>query len=58
MIQRWRVGEILHAHAVKAGVEMLFGRHVVGVDDTGPSIKLEGGIEITADLIIAADGEF
>jgi 2-polyprenyl-6-methoxyphenol hydroxylase-like FAD-dependent oxidoreductase len=60
VIEQSKVAEILHTHAVKAGVQFSFRKHVVRVNDDGtrPSVELEEGPRISADLIIAADGKF
>jgi 2-polyprenyl-6-methoxyphenol hydroxylase-like FAD-dependent oxidoreductase len=59
VIEQSKVAEIIHTHGAKAGVEFLFRRNVVKVNDsTNPSVELEEGPRISADLIIVADGKF
>lgn len=47
---------ILYDAALKAGAEIEFEKKVASVGQSAPSVTLEGGSIIAADLIVAADG--
>jgi salicylate hydroxylase len=57
VIHRANFHEILHARAHELGVEVKLGSKVEIYDADVPSVTLENGQVLTADLIIAADGE-
>ena len=56
MIERQHTGDILYQTAVAAGVDFRFGLRVVEVNEVKPSVTLEDGSELSADLIVGADG--
>lgn len=56
MIERQHTGNVLYQNAVEAGVDFRFGLRVIEVDEEKPSVTLEDGSEVSADLIIGADG--
>ena len=57
VIHRANFHEILHARAHELGVDIKLGSKVEVYDAGTPSVKLDNGRLLTADLIIAADGE-
>ena len=56
LIERQTTGNILYQHAVAAGVDFRFGLRVTDIDEEKPSVRLEDGSEVSADLIVGADG--
>ena len=56
VIHRAHFHEAMHALAVAVGVIVNLSSRVVSYDVDGPSISLENGPTISADLIVAADG--
>ncbi|KAG4441105.1 hypothetical protein IFR05_003395 [Cadophora sp. M221] len=48
--------KILYDAAVKAGASISFGRKVVSIDTSTPSLTLQDGSIINSDLIVGADG--
>ena len=58
MFSRYALQKNIADAAVRMGVEIKFGITVVEVDQEKPSVRLKDGGELTADLIIGADGEF
>lgn len=58
VMERQAAGEVLYRGAVAAGAEVLFGKHVIDVDEATPAVKLEDGSIISADLIVGADGMY
>ncbi|GME35624.1 3-hydroxybenzoate 6-hydroxylase 1 [Neofusicoccum parvum] len=46
----------LYERAVGLGVEVVFGQRVVGIDEARGAVRVEGGGEWVADLVVAADG--
>ena len=57
VIHRANFHEILHARAHELGVNIKLGSKVEVYDAGTPSVTLENGRLLTADLIVAADGE-
>lgn len=57
---RPQLQESLMKEAVKKGIEVRFGSHVVGVDDDpqAPGVKLADGTILRADLVVGADGQY
>ena len=51
-VDTWR---ILYDHAVKNGVEVLFGMPVAGLDEQRSAVLFENGLSIEGDLIVGAD---
>ena len=49
--------EILHARAHELGVDLKLGSKVEVYDAESPSVTLENGRILIADLIVAADGK-
>ena len=49
----WR---ILYDHAIKTGVEILFGMPVAGLDEQRSAVLFENGSSVEGDLIVGADG--
>jgi salicylate hydroxylase len=47
---------VLVVAAKQAGVDIQLGRKVVNIDCTSPSVTLESGEVLTADVIVGADG--
>jgi 2-polyprenyl-6-methoxyphenol hydroxylase-like FAD-dependent oxidoreductase len=48
----------LHQLALKSGVEVKINCKVVDYDEWTPSVTLEDGTTLAADLIVAADGGY
>jgi salicylate hydroxylase len=48
---------IMYERALELGVEIRLGCKIEEIDQSGPSLKLDGGEVVKADLIIGADGE-
>lgn len=48
--------KILYDAAWKAGASISFGKKVVSIDTSTPSLTLQDGAIIRSDLIVAADG--
>lgn len=57
VIHRANFYEVLHARAYELGVDIKLGSKVEAYDADKPSVTLENGQILTADLIVAADGE-
>jgi salicylate hydroxylase len=57
VIHRANFHEILHAQAHELGVDIKLGSKVEAYDAGTPSVTLENGQVLIADLIVAADGE-
>ena len=49
--------QVLHEKAVELGVKVRLGSTVLHYNVDDPSFELKGGVTISADLIVAADGE-
>jgi salicylate hydroxylase len=47
----------MYERALELGVEIRLGCKIEEIDQSGPSLKLDGGEVVKADLIIGADGE-
>lgn len=47
---------MLYQLAVKEGAEIQFNTRVVSVDSSGPSVTLESGETLFADVVVGADG--
>lgn len=58
VIHRAHFHEAMHALAVDLGVIVNLSSKVISYDVHGPSISLENGPTMSADLIVAADGIF
>ncbi len=56
VIHRAHLHDILHRHAVKAGVNIRLSSRAVEYDVEGGSVTLDSGEIVRADLIVAADG--
>jgi salicylate hydroxylase len=56
VIHRAHFHEAMHALAVDLGVTVNLASKVVSYDVDKPSISLENGSTVSADLIVAADG--
>lgn len=56
VVHRAEMHEILHRHAVQAGVSVHVASKVTEYDFEGGSIMLESGRTIHADLVVAVDG--
>jgi 2-polyprenyl-6-methoxyphenol hydroxylase-like FAD-dependent oxidoreductase len=48
--------EILYDHAIKSGVEVIFGKVTTGVNEQLPAVLFEDGSSMEGDLIVGADG--
>lgn len=57
VIHRADFHSALYRRAIDLGIDIVLGSKVVDYDAQSPSITLENGILVEADLIIAADGE-
>ena len=57
VIHRANFHEILHARAYELGVDIKLGSKVEAYGSDTPSVTLEGGQVMAADLIVAADGK-
>ena len=55
-IHRADYQRILYHAALDAGAVVKFGRKVVSVDTSIPSLTLQDGTIVSSDLIVAADG--
>lgn len=57
---RPQLQESLMEEAIKRGIKVSFGSHVVGVDDDpqAPGVKLADGNILRADLVVGADGQY
>lgn len=49
--------DMLHGLVVKSGVEVQFGKTVLDVDPSKPSVTLVDGTEISGDVVIGVYGE-
>jgi salicylate hydroxylase len=58
VVHRAHFHEALYQRAVELGVEVRTGAKVVDYDPDAPSITLEDGTRHTADLVVAAEGEW
>lgn len=56
VIHRAHLQEAMHALAVDLGVTVNLASKVVSYDVDGPSLSLKNGSSVSADLIVAADG--
>lgn len=56
-VHRADLQNVLYEAAKKIGIEVRLGCTVVGVDEAGPAVLIQGGERIEADLIVGADGE-
>jgi 2-polyprenyl-6-methoxyphenol hydroxylase-like FAD-dependent oxidoreductase len=57
-VQRPVYRKVLYEQAIELGVTVRLGCHIEEIDESFPSLRLVGGEEFRADLIIGADGEF
>lgn len=57
MVHRAHLHDALHQLALQLGVEVKVNHKVVEYDEDAPSVKVEDGNTLSADLIIAADGK-
>lgn len=57
VIHRANFHEVLHARAHELGVDIKLGNKVEAYDPDTPSVTLEDGQTLAADLIVAADGK-
>jgi salicylate hydroxylase len=48
---------VLYERALELGVDVRLGCTIQEIDQSAPCVKLEGGVEVAADLIIGADGK-
>jgi salicylate hydroxylase len=58
VVHRAEMHEILHRHAVQAGVTVHVASKVVEYDFEGGAVTLESGQNVHADLVVAVDGAF
>jgi salicylate hydroxylase len=58
VVHRAHFHAALHERALQLGVEVRVNSRVVGYDLEGPSVELENGPVVGADLVVAADGKF
>jgi len=58
VVHRAHFHDALHKRALELGVEVRVNSKVVDYDLEAPSIELENGQVLSADLIVAADGKF
>lgn len=58
LINRADYQKILYDAALEAGVQVLLGTPIDRVDEHVPCVRLQGGQELKADLIVGADGIF
>jgi salicylate hydroxylase len=56
VIHRADIHQVLHKHAIKAGVELRLGSRVIHYDFEIGIVRLEEGMELQADILIAVDG--
>jgi 2-polyprenyl-6-methoxyphenol hydroxylase-like FAD-dependent oxidoreductase len=58
IVGRGDLQRVLHDRAVDAGVEFLYDKRLVGVEDTGAGIRAEftDGTTATAEVLVGADG--
>jgi salicylate hydroxylase len=57
VVSRRALQAALYDEAIRLGVAVLFGHNVALINTAEPSVTLETGIRIEADLVIGADGE-
>jgi len=57
VVHRGVLHDILHRHALRAGVEVRVNARVVQYDFEDGAVVLKGGERIEADLVAACDGE-
>ena len=57
-VQRPVYQKVLYDRAIELGVTVRLGCRIEEIDQSVPSLRLVGGEEFRADLIIGADGEF
>jgi 2-polyprenyl-6-methoxyphenol hydroxylase-like FAD-dependent oxidoreductase len=55
-VRRQDAWKILYDHAIKSGVEVIFGRPISGMNELRPAILFEDGSSMESDLIVGADG--
>lgn len=58
MFRRDDLVQFVYDAAVDAGVRILFNSTVVAIDEETPRVTLSDGTEISADLIVGADGTY
>jgi salicylate hydroxylase len=56
VLHRAEMHEIIHRHAIRAGVAVHVASRVIEYDFEGGTITLESGRTIHADLVVAVDG--
>lgn len=56
MVHRAHLHDALHQLALQLGVDVKVNHRVVEYNEENPSVKVEDGTILSADLIIAADG--
>ena len=58
MVRRNQLHQVLHDHAVAADVPFSFGKRLIGAEsaDHGVTAHFADGSELTADLLVGADG--
>ena len=49
--------QVLYDKAIELGVVVKLGSSVIGYEPDEPVLMLKSGVEIKADLMVAADGE-
>jgi salicylate hydroxylase len=57
VVHRAHFHSALHKRALELGVEVRVNSRVVNYDLDAPSIELENGLVLSADLVVAADGK-
>jgi 2-polyprenyl-6-methoxyphenol hydroxylase-like FAD-dependent oxidoreductase len=58
MVDRNRLHRVLHEHAAAAGVPVVYGKRLVGVEERRTQVvaRFDDGSEASADLLVGADG--
>lgn len=56
VIHRADIHQVLHKHAMKAGVEVRLGSSVIHYDFELGTVRLENAMELQADIVIEVDG--
>lgn len=56
VVHRAHLHDALHRLAMQLGVVVRVNHRVVKYNDTRPSVNMENGTVLSADLIVAADG--
>lgn len=56
-LQHSELYDILYEAAIELGAQVRFNANVVELDTEGAAVRLETGEELSADVLVGADGE-